>query len=86
MGRESIPNGRRGLLKKRLDAMGFSGFSGRGSTFLGWSPATPGCTNLPDDALIGIVANPPALMGDCDEVVAVAAINLPRRLGIAEAC
>jgi hypothetical protein len=40
----------------------------------------PGMGLMSDAELIEIVADPPTLMGDCDEVVAVAAILLEQRL------
>ena len=39
-----------------------------------------GLTGQPDAALIELIADPPALFGDADEVTAVAAIVLERRL------
>jgi hypothetical protein len=39
-----------------------------------------GLLDKPDDELIGLVADPPALMVDADEVAAAAAIILERRL------
>ena len=42
--------------------------------------AYPGLHDKPDAFLIDLIANPPALMGDADEVAAVAAILLERRL------
>ena len=42
--------------------------------------AYPGLHDKPDVFLIDLIASPPALMGDADEVAAVAAILLERRL------
>jgi hypothetical protein len=40
----------------------------------------PGLLDKPDDDLIDLVGNPPALMADADEVSATAAVILERRL------